>query len=293
MDKDHDAIVVVAENMCNILGIDSIKEIAANAYVNNIADTMPLLPVLAAKGESLYVLTAYLLWQNCIPHAIGAVVLANVGDQAYIPLPEIAKEDELGMLADITFAILSQPQLRQLANDAYAGSMPEVKLLVEKIADKNKVIHLQVASLLWQHSIPFSLGQKLLAVENVYANDAPPVEVENDEETIQLIDLLCTSFSGSEMKLIVKKAYADNTINIRAMVHRLFKKTKSRFYKTILLLRKYKIFIPNGLIILDRVNEYCNLNKNKYYIDLCIYKDIYGTIKTGNSSYRRGKRTTA
>jgi|GEM_PF-6380419 len=293
MDKVYETSLVVAEYMHDILGVDSIKEIAANAYVNNITDTLPLLPALAENARSTYVHTIYLLWRKNIPYSIAAVILANIRDQEGVFPIELTENNESGLLADILLSSLSLDQLRQFATDSYEANLDDAMQIVAILAEKTNDIHLLCASILWHSKIPFSKSVQFLIVKNAVTNTTSPIEAANDSDTNtnELLDMLCSTLSENELKIIVRKAYADNTINIQQTVNGLFKTTKNRYYKTILLLLKYKIFILNGLIILERINAYNRANKSKYYIDLCIYKDIYGAIKSGNSAYRKSKTT--
>ena len=291
MDKVYETSIVVAEYMYDILGVDSIKEIAANAYVNNITDTLPLLPALAKKAKSIYVHAIYLLWRQNIPYSVASIVLANINDNEGVFPIELTENNESGLLADILLSSLSLDQLRQFANDSYEAKLDDAMQIVAIFAEKNNDIHLLCASILWHSKIPFSKIVPFLLVKDAVTNTTSPVEAANDSDTDELLDMLCSTLSENELKIIVKKAYADNTINIQQTVNGLFKTTKNRYYKTILLLLKYKIFILNGLIILERVDGYNRANKSKYYIDLCIYKDIYGAIKTDNSAYRKSKST--
>lgn len=287
MDKVYGTSTVVAEYMYDILGVDSIKDIAANAYVNNIIDTLPLLPALAKKANSIYVHAIYLLWHQNIPYRIASVALTSINDQGGVFPIELTENSESVLLADILLAFLSLDQLRQFTIDSYEANLDNAMRIVEILSEKTNDIHLRCASILWHSKIPFSKSGQFLTVKNAVTNTTSPVEGANDNDTNGFLVMLCSTLSESELKIIVKKAYADNNINIQQMVNGLFKTTKSRYYKTVLLLLKYKIDIPNGLIILARVDGYCQAKKNKYYIDLCIYKDIYGVIKTGNSASRK------
>ncbi|MCW3123366.1 MAG: hypothetical protein JWQ38_2858 [Flavipsychrobacter sp.] len=368
---------MVAMHMCNILGINTVKQIAKDAYLNNIADTMPLLPTLAEKAADPYILTTYLLWLYHIPPSIGDIVLSMQNEGPYTAMTKVIAADRDKFIADllcnclqkknlwqfvmsafaenrmearplitalaqqsndpyiltayllwqndISFSIgslllakweetptsisvaemtedsklifladqfcnsLSKAQLRDFVKDGYVSDLADKKLLFKKIAEQSNDVDLRTICLLWQYSIPFPLGEKMLANRGVVLYPASLFSIPEDNRTDIVLKLLNATAQENDIKLIVRKAFADNASYAHHMVSSLYEKSKNQFYKTILLLWKYKVFIPNGLIILDRVNDYCITNRNKYYIDFCIYKDIYGAIKAGVSTYKKPK----
>ncbi len=87
------------------------------------------------------------------------------------------------------------------------------------------------------------------------------------------------------IKKIAWAAYEAGDEKTMQLMKEYAKKTEDRFFKAIWLLWKYKVNFPTAEIILKRVEGYCSVNVANWYIDLSIYKDIYGAFKTSNSSY--------
>jgi len=87
------------------------------------------------------------------------------------------------------------------------------------------------------------------------------------------------------IKNIIREAYAKGDGQTMALFKEYAAKTKNRFFKAAWLLWKYKVTWPTAEIILGRIDGYCSVNVSNWYIDLCIYKDILGAMKTSNSSY--------
>ena len=114
----------------------------------------------------------------------------------------------------------------------------------------------------------------------------------NYEEATILADQMCDLLPIDDLKEIAREAYANDIVATKPLIKALFKKTKNRYFKTVWLLWEYKIFVPNGIIILGRIDGYCTANKNGYYIDMCIYKDIFGAIRTSNSSFFKSRNSS-
>jgi hypothetical protein len=90
--------------------------------------------------------------------------------------------------------------------------------------------------------------------------------------------------SNDDFKALAASLYfADNTVLVPSIRSAYVKKT-DRYLKAVLALWKNRVNNHTGEIILKRIDDYCRQKKNKYYIDLCIYKDIYHAIKTKNVS---------
>jgi glycosyltransferase involved in cell wall biosynthesis len=176
-------------------------------------------------------------------------------------------------------------RLKNIASEAYRTNDEKTLLLVKELAEKINNTYLFTAYLLWYFGIPFSVGEVILAKKDmrIYADSVSTMTT--DSRLTLLMDQLSATLPEEGLKDMVRDAYANNNSATQPIVRSLFQRTQNRYYKTILLLWKFKVRIPNGLIILDRINGYCSVNVSKQYIDLCIYKDIFNAIKTGNSSY--------
>ena len=112
----------------------------------------------------------------------------------------------------------------------------------------------------------------------------------NDTDASMLAKLMCEVLPVDCLKEIARDAFTNSIADTMPLVKELARKTHNRYFKAAWLLWKYKVFVSNGLIILKRIDGYCSVNVNKTYIDLCIYKDIFGAIRTSNSSFLKSKK---
>lgn len=184
-------------------------------------------------------------------------------------------------------APLPMQRLRDTAIHAYLISDGPTMPLVNELADKLNDRFFKTIFLLWHFNIPHQMGTIVLAKADptLYVTKASDIKVDDRSGTASLSDRLLSALSFDEIKELARNAYASENTATKPLIDRLVVQTKNRFFKAVHLLWKYKVSVPNGLIILERIDSYCSTNRNKYYIDLCIYKDIFGAIKTGNSSF--------
>jgi glycosyltransferase involved in cell wall biosynthesis len=91
------------------------------------------------------------------------------------------------------------------------------------------------------------------------------------------------------LKRITRDAYSTADKDTMLIIKKLGKATKNRYFKAAWLLWKYKVNYPTAEIVLARIDGYFHAQISNLYIDLCIYKDIYGAMKAGNSSLLQSK----
>ena len=189
---------------------------------------------------------------------------------------------------------LPTERLRNMVIAAYRSGDNETLMLMEELADKTNDRYIKIACLLWRYKISFDIAEATLAQNDktIYSISPSGMKFGAIGTVATIVDRLFAAVPHERIKEIALSAYSENINESRPLIKEFFSRTKSRYFKTVLLLWKYKIFIPNGLIILKRIDGYCSVDVSPRFIDLCIYKDILGAIRAGNSNFfgsRNGK----
>jgi hypothetical protein len=229
------------------------------------------------------------LWKFNVSTDIGRQVLADMyhniknGQSEYIS--DINLPDDHMFAVDI-IPLISLPHLQALAIDAYVTDNKEIITILRKIADTTNDDMLFTACVFWKLQIPVSPGKRILDhIKNTEAYKTQPVLTDVYSSDMELfIHKIQPLIPCSDFKDMAASAYFANNIQLIPVILSSYSQNANRYLKAVLALWKYKVNTHTGEIILKRINDYCNQKKNKYYIDLCIYKDIYHAIKTKNVS---------
>ena len=275
----------IAENLPS----DLLNAAVADAYFEQNQAIKPLIIELSIKtGKRLYN-AIRLLWQYNIPSIIGRQILTDV--QANINIGQSDLISDINASDDSVFTneiapVISAQNLLRIAEDAYLNDNSEVISILRKIADKSHNICLQTYCAFSGLKIPVSPGKQTLDVITKHVGN------KQNNKLLKVFSSDLEFFTSEIQPLIPNddfKAlsaslyFADNTVLLPAIGSAYLKNT-DRYLKAVLALWKYRVNNHTGEIILKRIDDYCRQKRNKYYIDLCIYKDIYNAIKTKNVS---------
>lgn len=266
-----------------------LKQIVRSIYVEGNADIIPLVNELANKTKDKFTKAAYLLWRFKISPRLGTSVLDELekkvakGASAKISCEELS--DSQIFLTDIVPSI-SAALLEKIALEAYSNNNADTVFLVHELAFKMKDRYLITVYLLGSLKIELNTGKEVLLAIKAGIKKGDKAEMKPSSETdvtlflTEILPILPVDLS----KKIVAKAYYDNNLLLLPVLKELARQTKSRYFKAILALWKFKINRHTGAVILERIDEYCKNKINDFYIDICIYKDIFGAIRSRNSS---------
>jgi glycosyltransferase involved in cell wall biosynthesis len=173
-------------------------------------------------------------------------------------------------------------RIRNIALEAYSCDDKETMSHIREIGAKTSDSCLMLIFLFWQMKISPAFG--CLVVKEIQSGETQDQQEPKRNIFVVLTEKVLETLPSTSINQIARDAYAGNTSETMPLIRVLMKKTQNRYLKAAYLLWKYKVFVPNGLIILSRIDGYCNANVSNKYIDLCIYKDILGAIRSANTS---------
>ena len=192
------------------------------------------------------------------------------------------------------YAAIPTEFLKNIVANAYNDSDTGIMDLCNELAIKTNQRFVLTAYLLWKFGIDFGMGSRILGFVDDQKKAGLAIRAENgpDSDYKMLAHDLLPSLPDELRNKLALDAYSNNNAAVMPMIRGLAKSTGNRYLKAAWLLWRYKVFVPNGKIILDRINGYINAQVSNKYIDLCIYKDIFGEIRASNSLFLKGKKTT-
>jgi hypothetical protein len=200
---------------------------------------------------------------------------------------EIDDSRDILLLVNTVCKALPADSVREIARNAYANNIVQTMPLLSLLAGQLNDGYIKAIDLLWSFEIPYQAALHVLSkpgLENAFEKFAKGSDARL-ERRADLCELLLAVLPLEELKELTCAVYANNIIAAKPIVNILFQKTGNRYFKAIKLFWKFQLFIPVGLIILGRIDSYTRNNLSNFYIDFCIYKDIFGAVKTGNSNF--------
>jgi len=267
------------------LPMGRIRKIAWDVYTTDDGDTIPFLKELADKTLDRYLLTACLLWKIGIPKDAGVMVLDKLNEQAVAGDTLQTNEsdaNDLKLFINEVLPVMPVDMLHNMARRFYIENDPRNLSLLSQLADHKRSRYLLAAHLLAQYRIPVETGDVVLRIINeVPGQDAYyPINGVRGADARLFMKNIYPALPLEVLKAIGCNAYCNENEDLILLVKELAEKTNDRYFKAAWLLWKFKIRIPVGAIILERINEYCKIGKSNLFIDLCIYKDIFeGRLK--------------
>jgi hypothetical protein len=234
-------------------------------------------------------------WNFHIPIEYATQVIAAVERSVALGVPAIVenkKYTDVHIFVNEIAEHVPRNLLKTIAADAYFKDSTAMMPLVKELAYKKYDRYLVAVYLLWKFSVSRNVGAEILAkiddaINNGLRTNLNPVTA---GDMPLFLDHIVPAVPLDLLMKLACEAYAAGNSQLMGVVRELYKRTKYRYYKAAYLLWKYKVNVPNGLIILNRIGGYCSVNVSNKYIDVCIYKDIFGAIRTSNSSYFKSKK---
>jgi|GEM_PF-410705 len=251
-----------------------IRKIARWVYFNNDAVSIPLLYELGLKTGDRFALATSLLYMMQMPVAYGEMVLGALELAIYNGLParlELEQMSEPALLVVTTFPALPQELRYETANVFPENKIADRSLFLREVATASNDRYFLALVLLEQYNISGELADSIRDLSK--GQPIMGLQAEPNTDCLFAENFIWVA----PMKLLKKLAYhAYSEYNERVMklIMPAVARKRDRYLKTILLLWKLKINSGAGAIISDRIDAYCAQGKKKWYIDLCIYKDV-------------------
>jgi glycosyltransferase involved in cell wall biosynthesis len=297
--EDTDVNVFLNE-IIHSLTYEQLQAIICEGYKNENEDTLLLLDELAAKTDAPYFITARMLWKMGIPYSFGEPLLKELSEKIGVKIKSRIKEDiedggegkpddifEMGsdLFVNEIIPYLGEDLLLSFAYNAYANSNKKAINFVKGIVERTNDRMLLLSSMLWELDFSPDLKKELLLkMKDAVKSGLPTTMAHKYGSAVKMfLNEVMPHIQIEDYKKIAVDAYYTNNKNLKPVVKEMLRKTGNRYFKAVLILWKYKINAYTGEIILDRIDGYCKKNLSKYYIDLCIYKDTFGAMKTKNT----------
>ncbi|MCD6010495.1 MAG: glycosyltransferase [Flavipsychrobacter sp.] len=301
---DDSDVNVFLNEIIHSISYELQQKIICDGYLADNENVKLLLDELAIKTESPYFITASMLWKMGIPYTFGEPLLKvlseKIGEKINSSIRKvetghsyttIGNRFELGsdLFIDEIMPYLNDELLLSFAYNAYANDNKKAIGLARNIVKKNNDRMLQTSGLLWEMNLPSAIKKELLEkVRAAIKNGLSPVITKNYSSNMQMfMKEVFPLISEKDYQKIATEIYYSNAKILAPVVKKMERITGSRYFKAVLRLWRFKINAFTGAIILDRIDDYCKRKLNNFYIDLCIYKDIGGAIKTRNSDLFR------
>lgn len=268
-----------------------INDTVWKAYLNNDKEAMLLAEQLAVKTGDRAIMTTWLLWHFGIPMDCSEVIITAIHRHVAEGLPAAIRNatgDYRRIFANEVAPSVPAYILEQIARDGYHRSNARIMDLSWVIYGKTKSRYIAALCLLWKFDIPVTTGESIAAELEEKMKDGQPaiIESEGASETDMFIREVLRLLPGRRKPLAAEAYYVDND-KMKEVIHRMYKDTRDRYFNAILTLWKFKVNRHAGEIILDRIAGYIQQKRSGMYIDLCIWKDVYGAIRNGNSAFLR------
>lgn len=258
------------------------------AYFNKNEAIKPLFNELTTKTGNILFTTLRLLWKFNISTELGKQILSaihlNIRNGKSEMVSDINLPDDQLFTKEI-IPLMSMPQLQALAIDAYGTENIETIDIIKKIADNTRDFILLAVCRFSNLKIPVVQGKRILTtIRNSNAYKTQPTLSRNYTSDVDFfINEIQPLIPFDDFKAVAASTYfADSKLFI-PIIRKSYSQNANRYLKAVLALWKYKVNSHTGEIILDRINGYCEQKRKNYYIDLCIYKDIFHAIETKNT----------
>ena len=292
---EHSDAIIFSKHIGGPLPMERVSGIAGKLYEEDNQAAFPYIKKLAIGTGDRCLLAAYLAWNFQIPFQYGAQVLANIRRSVELGVPEKVekiKDTDVRVFISEIADLLPRNLQKTIAADAYFKNNTAAMPLIKELAFKKYDRYLVAVYLLWKFSVSRNVGAEILAkiddaINSGLRTNLNPVTA---GDMPLFLDYIVPAIPLDLLMNLACDAYTAGNSQLMEVVRELDKRTKYRYYKAAYLLWKYKVNVPNGLIILNRIGGYCSVNVSNKYIDVCIYKDIFGAIRTSNSSYFKSKK---
>lgn len=297
--EDSDVNIFLNE-IIHSLSYEQLQTIICEGYRNDNEYALELLDELAAKTDAPYFITARMLWKMGIPYSFGEPLLKELSEKIGVKINRKIKEDmaeggdgksddifEMGsdLFVNEIIPYLNEDLLLSFAYNAYANDNEKAISFVTGIVERTNDRMLLTSNVLWKLGFSHQLKKEiLLKMKDVVKAGLPAVMGHKyHSPTKMFFNEVLPHLQPEDHKKVAAEAFCTNNKRLRPIVKEMFRRTGSRYFKAVLILWRYKVNAHTGSIILDRVDGYCKKKLSNYYIDLCIYKDTLGAIKTRNS----------
>ncbi len=297
--EDTDVNVFLNE-IIHSLTYEQLQTIICEGYKNENEDTLLLLDELAAKTDAPYFITARMLWKMGIPYSFGEPLLKELSEKIGVKIKSRIKEDiedggegkpddifEMGsdLFVNEIIPYLGEDLLLSFAYNAYANSNKKAISFVKGIVERTNDRMLLLSSMLWELDFSPELKKELLLkMKGAVKSGLSATMAHKYSSAVKMfLNEVMPHIQIEDYKKIAVDAYYTNNKKLKPVVKEMLRKTGNRYFNAVLILWQYKVNAYTGAIILDRIDGYCKKNLSKYYIDLCIYKDTFGAMKTKNT----------
>jgi glycosyltransferase involved in cell wall biosynthesis len=278
---DYSDIKIFSKHAGAPLPMQRLRNIAHKVYVNSDQQTIALLPKLAADISDEYIAAAYLLSQCHVPVETGETILSKIKTEEKRTATNITAL-YAKVFSEYIRPEVSDDQLKGMLWKWYSGGDSDSLQIIKDLAISSGDLYYKTIYLLSELCIPIDMcSLALSSLDKEHANSLPPVE---DGVRYRFLHEVFSAIPLAIVKKIAANAFYNGNTRFMPIIEAWEKKTKDRYFKAILLLRKYRVNVPTAQIILERIDGYCNARVNNTYIDICIYKDIFGAIRNKNTS---------
>jgi glycosyltransferase involved in cell wall biosynthesis len=272
-----------------------LQKVASDEYGKGNEHAILRLNVIANRTSDRFLKTVYLLWKFRIESPIGQKILTNLQERMEEGLSDTINEpadaDTKVFLNEIAPTIPIE-LMKQIVCEDYKSGTQTGSSFVEQFVSDTGDAYLISACLLWKFKIEAETGLAILAKidEAIKHGQKFNIDLVRTSDPLVFFNELAEILPLNLLKQVACEAYFNNDRSMLPFVKAFGNRTGSRYFKAVKLLWKYQVNAFTGKIILERVDGYCNADRNKFYIDLCVYKDIYGAYKTKNATpFRSGR----
>ncbi len=217
-----------------------------------------------------------------VPHADAERIMSS-RNWADITPALSGQRINVDFFADVILPAIPADALREVVSEVNAeGSNMMIELLYEA-ALRSRNEYLSAAYVLWKCYVPRSVFDGIMAscygsqVRVAFSTAVDSIPAAANVFVKNVVPHIPVTYYEE----IASTAFLNDSRFMLAAVRMFARKTRSKYLKAMHLLWKYNIDAFTARIILDRVTGYMRDGKSRFYIDLCIYKDIFGAIRSG------------
>jgi glycosyltransferase involved in cell wall biosynthesis len=267
------------EIVCNLLPLNVLKGAAEEAYSNLADDRLLITRELADKLRSKYFNIAFLLCYFRIPTEYGKLILEKGNKHVdSAQMPEIKEIDQacIATFAEHIWATLTMVHLKSFAADIYALNVPHVMDLIKELARKTNNRYFRTAYLLCEFGVSPEFGNKILEnkKENIGVGFSADMKKGDHSDIMSFAGQVCKTLPPGSLKEIALNAYYENYTGAIEFIEALWKTSQNKYIKTIFMLWRARVAVPDGKRILALVEEKNGSGKGSLLSDLSIYKNI-------------------